>query len=44
MPNSQKDWFPTPIWHFILDDYQQLNDTLLQEIRAEQQLDPKGEK
>jgi uncharacterized protein (TIGR02466 family) len=44
MSSSQKDWFPTPIWHFILDDYQQLNDTLLQEIRAEQQRDPKGEK
>ena len=44
MPNSRKDWFPTPIWHFILDDCQQLNATLLQEIRAEQQRDRTGEK
>jgi uncharacterized protein (TIGR02466 family) len=44
LSSSRKDWFPTPIWHFILDDYQQLNDTLLEEIRSEQQQDPKGEK
>jgi uncharacterized protein (TIGR02466 family) len=44
MPSSRKDWFPTPIWHFILDDYQQLNDTLLQEIKAEQECDRTGEK
>ena len=44
MPSSRKDWFPTPIWHFILDDYQHLNDTLLQEINAEQQRDRTGEK
>ena len=44
MPSSRKDWFPTPIWHFVLDDYQQLNDTLLQEINAEQQRDLTGEK
>jgi uncharacterized protein (TIGR02466 family) len=44
MPSSRKDWFPTPIWHFIFDDYQQLNDTLLQEIKAEQERDRTGEK
>jgi uncharacterized protein (TIGR02466 family) len=44
MTNSRKDWFPTPIWHFILDDCQQLNDKLLAEVKAEQQRDSKGEK
>jgi uncharacterized protein (TIGR02466 family) len=44
MSNSRKDWFPTPIWHFILDDARQLNDTLLREIGAERQQNPKGEK
>jgi uncharacterized protein (TIGR02466 family) len=44
MSNSRKDWFPTPIWHFIREDCQALNATLLQEIQAEQQRDPKGEK
>jgi uncharacterized protein (TIGR02466 family) len=44
MPNSRKDWFPTPIWHFILDDYRQLNSLLLQEISAEQKHNSKGEK
>jgi uncharacterized protein (TIGR02466 family) len=43
MSNSRKDWFPTPIWHFMLDDYQTLNDILLQEIKSEQQRDQKGE-
>jgi uncharacterized protein (TIGR02466 family) len=43
MSNSRKDWFPTPIWHFVLDDYPSLNAVLLQEIQAEQQRDPKGE-
>jgi uncharacterized protein (TIGR02466 family) len=44
MSNSRKDWFPTPIWHFILEDYRQLNETLLQEIRSEHQRNPQGEK
>lgn len=44
MLSYRKDWFPTPIWHFILDDYQQLNERLLQEIKAEQQRDRTGEK
>jgi uncharacterized protein (TIGR02466 family) len=44
MTNSRKDWFPTPIWHFILDDCQQLNHKLLEEVKAEQQRDQKGEK
>jgi uncharacterized protein (TIGR02466 family) len=44
MANSRKDWFPTPIWHFILDDSQQINDKLLAEVKAEQQRDQKGEK
>jgi uncharacterized protein (TIGR02466 family) len=44
MSNSRKDWFPTPIWHFILEDCQALNTSLLKEVQAEQQRDPKGEK
>jgi uncharacterized protein (TIGR02466 family) len=44
MTDSRKDWFPTPIWHFNLDNYQQLNQTLLQEIKVEQQNDSKGQK
>jgi uncharacterized protein (TIGR02466 family) len=44
MSNSRKDWFPTPIWHFILNDYQQLNDKLIAEVKAEQQRDRQGEK
>ena len=44
MSSSRKDWFPTPIWHFILDDYQQLNQRLIAEIKAEQQRDLTGEK
>jgi uncharacterized protein (TIGR02466 family) len=43
MTSSRKDWFPTPIWHFIREDCQTLNSTLLQDIQAEQQRDPKGE-
>jgi hypothetical protein len=44
MSTSRKDWFPTPIWHFILEDYQPLNAALLQAISAKQQRDQKGEK
>lgn len=44
MPSSRNDWFPTPIWHFTIDNYQQLNSILLQEIEAEQQRDRVGEK
>lgn len=44
MSNSRNDWFPTPIWHFMLEDHQKLNYLLLQEIRAERQENPEGEK
>jgi uncharacterized protein (TIGR02466 family) len=44
MTNSRKDWFPTPIWHFNLDNCDQLNNTLIQEIKVEQQHDRKGQK
>lgn len=44
MSSSRNDWFPTPVWHFTVDNYQQLNSILLQEIDAEQQRDRVGEK
>jgi uncharacterized protein (TIGR02466 family) len=44
MSISRNDWFPTPIWHFTIDDHQELNQSLLQEIEAEQQRDQQGEK
>ncbi|BAZ41877.1 hypothetical protein NIES4101_78450 [Calothrix sp. NIES-4101] len=44
MSSSRNDWFPTPVWHFTVDNYQQLNSILLQEIDAEQQCDRQGEK
>ena len=44
MSDSRKDWFPTPIWHFNLDDRQQLNNKLSQEITTEQQHDRQGQK
>ncbi len=42
MVHSRKDWFPTPIWDFTVDNYQQLNATLLSEIEEEQQRDRQG--
>jgi uncharacterized protein (TIGR02466 family) len=44
MSISRNDWFPTPVWHFTIDDHQQLNLPLLQEIKAEQLRDQRGEK
>lgn len=44
MSSSRNDWFPTPIWHFNIDNYQQLNSSLLQEVYAEQERDRVGEK
>lgn len=44
MNNSRQDWFPTPIWHFNLDDCDRLNHSLIQEIEAEQQHDRQGQK
>jgi uncharacterized protein (TIGR02466 family) len=44
MSSSRNDWFPTPIWHFNIDNYQQLNPILLQEIQAEQERDRVGKK
>ena len=44
MAGSRNDWFPTPVWHFTIDNYRQLNSTLLPEIEAEQQRDRLGEK
>jgi uncharacterized protein (TIGR02466 family) len=44
MSSSRNDWYPTPVWHFTIDNYQQLNSILLQEIDAEQQRDRQGEK
>ena len=42
MSISRKDWFPTPIWHFTIDNYQALNSVLLEEIDREQQKNPRG--
>jgi uncharacterized protein (TIGR02466 family) len=44
MSNSRKDWFPTPIWHFNLDNCDRLNNTLIREIKVEQQRDCQGQK
>jgi uncharacterized protein (TIGR02466 family) len=43
MSSSRKDWFPSPVWHFSIDNYQQLNSVLLAEIDRERQRDPRGE-
>jgi uncharacterized protein (TIGR02466 family) len=43
MSISRTDWFPTPIWHFSIENYQQLNTVLLAEIDREQQRDCRGE-
>lgn len=44
MLSHRNDWFPTPVWHFNIDNYQKLNISLLAEIRDEQHRDLKGEK
>jgi uncharacterized protein (TIGR02466 family) len=43
MSISRNDWFPTPVWHFGIDD-PTMNLNLLQEVQAEQQRDRAGEK
>jgi hypothetical protein len=42
MSGSRNDWFPTSIWHFPVENHQQLNPILLQTIYTEQQQDSKG--
>jgi uncharacterized protein (TIGR02466 family) len=44
MAGHKTDWFPTPVWHFTIDNDRQLNSKLLAEITAEQQRDRTGEK
>jgi uncharacterized protein (TIGR02466 family) len=44
MSASRNDWFPTPVWHFTIDNHQQLNTILLQEIAEEKQRDRQGER
>jgi len=44
MALSKNDWFPTPVWHYTVENFQQLNETLWQEIYEEQQRDRQGEK
>ena len=44
MAGSRNDWFPTSVWHFSLENYQQLNPPLLQTIYAEERRDSQGEK
>lgn len=44
MSGKRNDWFPTPVWNFAIDNYQELNKNLLQEIKAEQNRDRQGEK
>jgi len=44
MSASRNDWFPTPVWHFTIDNHEQLNTILLQEITEEQQRDRQGER
>ncbi|MDB9435352.1 TIGR02466 family protein [Dolichospermum lemmermannii CS-548] len=44
MVGSRNDWFPTSVWHFSLENYQQLNPPLLETIYAEERRDSQGEK
>jgi uncharacterized protein (TIGR02466 family) len=44
MSDSRNDWFPTPVWHFPIDNHQQLNLVLLEEIDRERQRDRRGER
>ncbi|MDX2256490.1 MAG: TIGR02466 family protein [Pseudanabaenaceae cyanobacterium bins.39] len=44
MAGSRNDWFPTPVWHFEIANYQQINAVLIEEIWAEQEKDRDGEK
>jgi len=40
---SRNDWFPTPIWHFPIANYEELNADLLLEVKAEQERDRAGQ-
>lgn len=42
MSSDRKDWFPTPVWHFTIDDYERSNSVLIAEIDRIQQRDPQG--
>ncbi len=44
MAGSRTDWFPTPVWHFEINNPQELNLALLAEVDAERQRDQQGEK
>jgi uncharacterized protein (TIGR02466 family) len=43
MASSRNDWFPTPIWHFVIDN-PTMNYNLLADVQLEQQRDREGEK
>lgn len=42
MKGTRNDWFPAPIWHFTVDNYQHLNPKLLKLIQVEYAQDPQG--
>ena len=42
MLGARKDWFPTSIWHFDLDNVATLNQTLLKEIYRVKQSEPQS--
>ncbi|BBC26719.1 hypothetical protein [Pseudanabaena sp. ABRG5-3] len=42
MVRQRDDWFPTPIWHFDIPNYEQLNKKLLQAIYVEKQKNNQG--
>ncbi|MEO0768283.1 MAG: TIGR02466 family protein [Cyanobacteria bacterium J06649_4] len=42
MTGTRKDWFPTAIWHFDIEDGDSLNSTLLREIYRIQQNEPQS--
>ncbi len=42
MTAQRDDWFPTPIWHFDIPNYEPLNQQLLQATYAERQRDNQG--
>ncbi|PZO41906.1 MAG: hypothetical protein DCF19_08540 [Pseudanabaena frigida] len=42
MTAQRDDWFPTPIWHFDIPNYEQLNEKLLQAIYDENKKDNQG--
>jgi uncharacterized protein (TIGR02466 family) len=43
MSISRNDWFPTPVWYFVIEDLT-MDLNLLQEVKVEQQRDREGEK